>query len=235
MDDNFRRRVERMLDRDEIRELLCETWFYYGDILPSLTTYATIRKQFLGDGPEHRAEEEGIGERVAKCFTKDGVFEYPGGVKLVGHDEIKQYFRVVRKHWTKANGTYYDYKPGEEASDEPISPRKARFLGPMHIELDGDHAKAWVTWSQVTWMSKHSDPMKPDQFSWGALHYNELVRTPDGWRIKYRRNVGLRPQDPDASPERDRPIRVATAAAEAKAAVKTAKANREARDATPGS
>jgi hypothetical protein len=34
----------------------------------------------------------------------------------------------------------------------------------------------------------------------------------------------MRPQDPDAQPERNRPIRVATAAAEAKALVEAARA-----------
>jgi len=190
-----------MLDRDEIRELLCETWFYYGDILPAIS-----------------GTDMSLAEKAALCFTEDGVFEYPGGVKLVGHEELTQYFKVVRKHWSRANGTFYEYDANEVAS-EPISPRKARFLGPFYVELDGDRAKAWVTWSQVTWMSIHSDPMKPDQYSWGALHYNELVRTPHGWRIKYRRNIGLRPQDQNALPERNRPIRVATAAEEAKAEV----------------
>jgi SnoaL-like protein len=195
-----------MLDRDEIRELLCETWFYFGDILPALT-----------------GSSEGKIERTKRCFTEDAVFEYPGGVKLHGHEELAMFGQVVRKHWSHADGTYYEYDPNETPT-EPNTSRQARFLGPLYIELDGDKARAWVTWSQVSWRSKHSDPMKPDQYSWGALHYNELVRTPEGWRIKYRRNIGMRPQDPDAEPERNRPIRVATAAAEAKALVEAARA-----------
>jgi hypothetical protein len=208
VDEDFRRRVERMLDRDEIRELLCETWFYYLDIVTALTD-----------------SDAGKEQAAARCFTEDGVFEYPGGVKIQGHEELTQYFKVLRKHWAKAaDGKYYDYDP-KETPEEPITSRQAKFLGPIYIELDGDNARAWVTWSQVSWRSKHSDPMKPDQYSWGALHYNELVRTPDGWRIKYRKNIGMRPQDPDAQPERNRPIRVATAAAEAKALVEAARAS----------
>ena len=128
MEDDFRRRTERALDRDEIRELLCETWFYYMDIVTALTD-----------------SDEGKDQVAAKCFTEDGVFEYPGGVKLQGHDELTAYFRVLRKHWAHANGEFYELDSGDGQADEPLSSRQAKFLGPIYIELDGDRAKAWVT------------------------------------------------------------------------------------------
>jgi hypothetical protein len=54
------------------------------------------------------------------------------------------------------------------------------------ISLDGDRATAYAEFSLVT-LSKVDSPGKARRARAGGWYEDELVRTPDGWRIRVRR------------------------------------------------
>jgi SnoaL-like protein len=107
-------------------------------------------------------------QAAAELWTEDGVYDVGGSHistshRNIGHANIR---------------AIYD----SQAQRDLIRIGSSHFTGPLTITLHGDTAEA-VAYSFV---------VKKDGAGWifwrSAINHWELVRTPDGWRIKIRTN-----------------------------------------------
>lgn len=100
--------------------------------------------------------------RLATCFTADAVALY--GPVLGRQDGIAAIEKTCR------------------ASLEPLDASQ-HIIGTHEIELDGDRARARC---YVHAQHTRAGTAGGDNFVIGATYLDELVRTPDGWRIRER-------------------------------------------------
>ncbi len=112
--------------------------------------------------------DSGSSQAAAELWVEDGVYDVGGSDtttahKTVGHKDLR---------------AIYD----SPAHQELIHIGSAHFIGPLSITVHGDTAAA-VAYSMV--VKKEANRW----FLWrAAINHWELVRTPQGWRIKIRYN-----------------------------------------------
>ena len=112
--------------------------------------------------------DSGSSKEAAELWVEDGVYD-------VGGSDVSPSHRTIGHEKLMA---IYD-SPGHQ---ELIHTGSAHFIGPLSITVDGDTAEA-VAFSTV---------IKKEGERWilwrAAINHFELVRTPDGWRMKVRTN-----------------------------------------------
>jgi hypothetical protein len=114
-------------------------------------------------------DERNLDGLMRQVYLLDAVDDRKRGEPLTGHEQIRAYF---------------------ERAFEQVD-ATAHLLSNIEVTIDGDRADRASAYSRVTayhWMAG-GDPVRPADFVLLGSYDDELLRTPDGWRIS-RRVVG---------------------------------------------
>jgi ketosteroid isomerase-like protein len=111
-------------------------------------------------------DERDLDTLLREVYTADAVDDRRRGEPLRGPDQIKGYFA---------------------RSFERIA-ATVHMISNADVTIDGDRASAYSRVTAYHWLFG-GDPVRPADFVLLGSYDDELVRTPDGWRIA-RRTVG---------------------------------------------
>lgn len=139
---------------------------------------------------EHQGNDGNVCEQWDNVFTEDAVLDYHTGgypSKTATYREIAEWMRGKRGDDGRMN----------------VFTAWQHHMGPSTVTTDGDTATA-VT---PMWCTHEGKPKPGSQSVWylydAVTFRDELIRTPKGWRIKYRRNdihwIGALPSGVDPS------------------------------------
>ena len=117
----------------------------------------------------HLLDSGRIDEVAAAIFAEDGVLQF-GELRLEGREQIGENFL---KMTAMLNGTSHN-------------------VTNLIITVDGETARANYRILAWHWFkSEADDPLAEQQMLAVGGYEDELVRTADGWRVKYRRSYAL--------------------------------------------
>lgn len=111
-------------------------------------------------------DERDLGELMNRVYLPDAVDDRKRGAPLTGHEQIRGYF--------------------ERAFEQVAA--TAHLLSNVEVTVDGGRAASYSRVTAYHWMSG-GNPARPADFVLLGSYDDELLLTPDGWRIS-RRLVG---------------------------------------------